>query len=71
MSARPRRVTITRPRLATGVDLSPNERPIIPAGHCHRTPAQCQGAADRRSSGYPSRVAVIRTVSKFMTNEPP
>ena len=21
--------------------------------------------------GYPSRVAVIRTVSKFMTNEPP
>ena len=35
------------------------------------TPEQFHGAADRRSRGYPSRVAVIRTVSKFMTNEPP
>lgn len=38
--------------------------PLLPS-------AQCHSAADRRSSGYPSRVAVIRTVWKFMTNEPP
>ena len=34
-------------------------------------PAQFHSAADHRSSGYVSRVAVIKTVSKFMTNEPP
>ena len=28
-------------------------------------------ASDPRRGGYPSRVAVIKTVSKFMTNEPP
>jgi hypothetical protein len=29
------------------------------------------GAPIRQLGVYPSRVAVIRTVSKFMTNEPP
>ena len=36
-----------------------------------QSPGRCHGAAVRGSRCYPSRIAVIRTVSKFMTNEPP
>jgi hypothetical protein len=34
-------------------------------------PVQRNSVTDRRSRGYPRRAAVIRTVSKVMTNEPP
>ena len=40
MSARAASCHNDRPRIATGVDLPPNVRPIVPASHCPRSPAR-------------------------------